>query len=349
MLSVLADRQFGIEVDDEGYLFLDRDPAWFSGVLAYLRGCCHFAPDPLRADFTLAVDSALNLTSFLREAQYYQIQGLCGMLKERRLLALREPWPCIAVINGRSSLHPQPGHVDVHLYDIAAQVWYSKSYVQEQYENTDFVTCSDGRFIYMIGSFVHPATKKRTIDCFDIHTGVWELVASLDDTSLEKVDIRAAYLQQASILVVSHDKYKFFVPPKLHVIDLASGVIQELACAGHAPYQFLYATCLVQGRLILAGGYNETWDRNLVGHGYDNSKMTRAWEYDLQEHIWRILTSMEHQHTHAVAVKCNGKAVVVGGIRSDNSSVDTVDVFDPTYRCWSALPAMQRRRQSPWP
>ena len=149
MLSVLADRQFGIEVDGEGYLFLDRDPAWFSGVLPYLRGCCHFAPDPLRADFTLAVDSALNLTAFLREAQCYQIQGLCGMLKERRLLALRELWPCIAVINDRSSTHQQPGHVDVHLYDIAAQVWHSKSYVRERYENTDFLTCSDGRFIYM--------------------------------------------------------------------------------------------------------------------------------------------------------------------------------------------------------
>ena len=178
----------------------------------------------------------------MREARYYQIQGLHHLLNERRLVASRELQPCIAVINRR--LLPQG--IIVYLYDITAQKWYSRTYQRELYqgiyetfrqEDRDFATCRQGRFIYVIGAFVHLVTKKRTIDRLDIHTGVLELVASLDETSLEKGCICAVYMKESSILVVSHDASDYYnpTPPMLHTIDPASGTTRKLLCVGHAP------------------------------------------------------------------------------------------------------------------
>ena len=261
---------------------------------------------------------------------------------ERRLVASSELQPCIAVINRR--LLPQG--IIVYLYDITAQKWYSKTYQRDLYQGAweydasfrrevhGFATCRQGRFLYVIGAFVHPVTKKRTIDRLDIHTGVLELVASLDETSLEKGCICAVYMKESSILVVSHDASDYYnpTPPMLHIIDPASGTTRKLLCVGHAPdlLCYRYATCLLQGRLISVGG------------GDDESG---AWEYDVQQQSWRILSNMKQPRERATGVQWDDKAAVVGGHDREHG-VDTVEVFDVQSGCWSALPPMQRGRQS---
>ena len=329
LLSVLAGGQLVTEVDDEDYLFLDRDPTWFSGVLAYLRGCRHIAPDPLNADFTPDVGCASKLTAFMRGGRYYQIQGLHHLLRERRLVASCELRPCIAIINRR--LLPQG--IIVYLYDITAQKWYSTTYQRELYQGaweydtsfrqevSGFATCRQGRFIYVIGAFVHPVTKKLTIDRLDIRTGVLELVAPLDETSLEKGCICAAYIKESSIWVVSHDVSDYYnpTPPMLHIIDPASGTTQKLPCVGHAPglLCYRYATCLLQGRLISVGGQDDE---------------SGAWKYDVPQQSWRILSNMKQPRERATGVQWDDKAAVVGGHDKEHS-VDTVEVFNVQSGC----------------
>ena len=337
LLSVLAGGQFATEVDGEDYLFLDRDPTWFSGVLAYLRGCRNFAPDSLHADFTPDIGRALQLTAFMREARYYQIEGLHHLLNERCLLASGELRPCIAVMHKADDLEG----IDFYLYDMGAQVWYCRYYQRERHcrrkvhrrRPSGFATCTQGRFIYVIGAFVHPVTKKRTIDRLDVHTGVWEFVASLDGTSFEKRRIVAAHLKEASVLVVSHQSPPRNMSPILHIVDLTSGAVQELPCAGHAPDHRFYATCLLQGRLILAGG-----------KVHESKEVPWAWEYDVQEQFWRAMPDMNHQRELAAGVQWNGKAAMVGGY-DGGQTVDVVEVFDAATGCWSVLPPMQTQRE----
>ena len=339
VLAVLAGGQFATEADGEDYIFLDRDPAWFSGVLAYLRGSRPVAPNPLQPDFTPQATSAPQLTAFMREARYYQIEGLHQLLMERFLLVSRALRPCVAVFTETDNVHG----ITLCVYDTGAQVWHSRHYQKERHcvvdqdgevITTQFATCSRYGLIYVVGAFVHPVTKKRTVDRLDVRTGVWKCMASLDQTGLESKNcIEAAYLKDDALLVVSCFT-DHVSRTMLHIIDLASGVATELPSTGNAPSQHFYATCMLQGRLIVAGGHDES------------GKKSRVSEYDLGEQAWCPLPFMHHRRDAVNCVEWNGRAAVVGG-HDGARSMDVVEVFDPPTGSWSMLPSMQAPREQP--
>lgn len=62
LLSAIVSGNFGVEPDEDGCIFVDRDPKYFPHILNYLR--------------TTKVDSSINLQELLEEAQYYQIESL---------------------------------------------------------------------------------------------------------------------------------------------------------------------------------------------------------------------------------------------------------------------------------
>ena len=66
MLSAMASDDFGHDVEEDGYTFLDRDPTWFPLVLHFLRTGAALLPDNAKGRATV-----------FREAQYYSLEGLC--------------------------------------------------------------------------------------------------------------------------------------------------------------------------------------------------------------------------------------------------------------------------------
>ena len=72
LLSVLTSNDYPSEVDDNGYLFVDRDSHWFATILAYLRDGTMFVPH-----------TSAQRKPALREAQYYGVQQMCEMLRRQ--------------------------------------------------------------------------------------------------------------------------------------------------------------------------------------------------------------------------------------------------------------------------
>ena len=95
MLSVLASDQFAAERDSRGYKFIDRDPEWFSLVLAYLREG--------RSDMPR---SESERHAIYREARYFGLDALCDAAKERE---------CILMV----------GKGMMQLYNPAADAWHA--------------------------------------------------------------------------------------------------------------------------------------------------------------------------------------------------------------------------------
>ena len=205
-LSVLASGEYASEADDGQYVFIDRDNRWFAILLEYLRDrtpttaatpACAASGDISRyrrwfPDKDIVVVPSFDGTTIgsptphivdclrvglpeqdrgswaaaWREAPYYGLEGLAGMLEERTLF----------VVFG---MHSDTFDMWMATHDLRSGRWQSTKLPDQDWEPRD--CCSiDGR-IYVLCK-INDDDRISAIHTYDPVTGGWERVPDLPVT-----------------------------------------------------------------------------------------------------------------------------------------------------------------------
>ena len=348
LLSALGSGQFACEAQCDGYTFIDRDPAHFASVLAYLRGQSLVFPS------TEDVRRAL-----YREARYF---GLDVLIPSRRLLVTGlEECRC------KDCKTYQSGaccwHVTHHVSDRHMQTWRkwrADCHIKGSSRCVAFSVCTDREwpvFLMVLKSGIWILQPNKTCQ--------WEHMADLPEAPLE---ITSAVMcrDQVWVLVIQWSFRKhlyvwdvqarrwdgidlpvFLDEPRLFVFQ---GRITMLDDRG---YLYLYHAdnntwaeihwgtrldpCVVeyQGRLLFIGGHEVGGEFN-VNSRYPSCHVDA---YHPQSQTLQRLPPLHVPHCNAAAVVVEDSVVVIGSSPPRQRRC-AVEQYDAGLGAWQLLPDM---------
>jgi len=332
MLKVLVSGIFAPEEDSEGYIFLDRDPAQFAAVLAYLRDgtIWHYSPN----------------SDFRRECRYY---GLPDLTLDRYLVVfgVLHFEPSISVSTLATGV--------VGFFNLVTQSWtvrpfQSTSPDQHLPRDMQFTACADSR-----GDRVYVAAisaQSAFISMVDLRCQTTQWLANLEPEQ----PVQAIEFCWDRIMVIS-DFYG--MPDCPHFLDPLTLTWDPASLpAPESPSQ----TCVVGDLLFVVGRecmfarrgedvYHQTspmptlrresglvsWRGNLVtigGRMSGTSAPSRVVEvYDPATNVWAPLPSLTVARRKAVAVVVDDSIYVLGGVRN-RSLIKVMERYDPENNVW---------------
>jgi hypothetical protein len=109
--------------------------------------------------------------------------------------------------------------------------------------------------------------------------------------------------------------------------DVSSGQWSTAAAMGTARYAF--SACVVEGGLIVSGGYNRGWRTSCVER------------YSLSSDSWKYMASLPNARSNLVTVAVGSAVYAIGGFKNDEEdAASTVFRFDSRLDTWSEVAPM---------
>jgi len=227
------------------------------------------------------------------------------------------------------------------LFDPVTETWSSAGTFNQARQSATATLLNNGKVLIVGGYNSSNTGGLASANLYDPSTNSWSTTANL---ATARHDQTATLLQNGLVLVAggisatsTPQNGTYPVNTELFDPDGNGGVGTWTATgdltkgrSGHS------ATLLTDGRVLVAGGYNNYQ----LPNGSD-SNLAGVEIYDPDLGTWTAGASLNTaRSTHRAALLPDGEIIVVGGAISGTVSTATTEIYNPTGNSWTAGPSM---------
>ena len=199
------------------------------------------------------------------------------------------------------------------LYDPTSGTWSSTGSMASPHSTATLL--SNGMVLVAGGS----GSSSAIAELYDPASGTWSGIGSMGQYQF------AALLPNGTVLFASSSSAQIYDP--------TSGT---LSSTGSMASPHATDTLLPSGRVLVAGGYNNSYNNS----GY----LASAEIYDPTSGTWSSTGSMGvGRHTHTATLLASGRVLVTGGY-NNSGYLASAEIYDPTSGTWSSTGSMANTR-----
>lgn len=182
---------------------------------------------------------------------------------------------------------------------------------------------SNGK-VLVSGGYDYSATSLASTELFDPATGSWAATGDLNDS---RSDHAATALANGQILVTGGNDFYLGIDygtlASAEIFNPATGKWTKTAPMANSRASHT-ATLLLDGRVLVAGGYE------------DNDGISSAELYDPATGMWQATGSLKTARSaHTATVLPDGRVLIAGGMDSNAIPLATTELYSPDTGSWT--------------
>jgi N-acetylneuraminic acid mutarotase len=226
-----------------------------------------------------------------------------------------------------------PGLASVEVYDPVSGTWSITGFLNSGRTHHTAGLLPDGTVLVTGGKGDYSGSALASVEIYDPISGTWKSAPPL---SVPRYGHSATRLADERVLVAG-GRFGSGTTDIHSSAEIYNPVSKTWTATGslNTPRESHSATLLSDGRVLLIGGYNQSW-------------LGTAEIFDPLSGVWSEITAPLACHgvAHTATLMCDGKVFVVGGACESGTPgiLNKTEIYDPTTSAWKAtadLPAVR--------